>query len=203
MLTKSEETNAFKLHLQERTGQLYDDVLSSSVVDWDNELLTFLIYSTTGQLTGTVRYDWRKEKSSCRNTGKYSNHISNHSIPFGLHFRRKTSIAVVTEGIFDTLRCIEAGYDAYPLLSTDNKPVIQTISLMGYSEICYLMDSDCKGINAVRPGCLIRSYAISDIGQDPNSMTPSRIKELVDKRVLTSQLKRNFNEHDLRRHFNR
>lgn len=198
-----QEANKFKLHLQERTGQLYDAVLSSSIVDWKTELLTFLIYAPTGQLAGTICYDWKKDKSSNRNDGRYVNHINQLSVPYTFN-KLKTPLAIVTEGIFDAIRVISAGYSAYPLLSNNNTPVLTTISLMAHSEICYLMDADCKGIVGLRRNLnLIDSYAICDANLDPNSTSLERIEELIDQRVSVTQLKRNFNENDLRRNFTR
>lgn len=181
-------------------GSMYDTILSSSscIVDWDSEIVTFVLYSPTGKIAGTVQYNWKENKEG-NNVGRYEHTIRLKAVPFGFEFKQNTKIAVITEGIFDAIRCLEAGFDSYPLFSTCNVPVIQAISLLNY-ELCYLLDSDCKGIVGLRRNKhLIHSYAISDPDQDPNSMTPERIQELIHQRKPV--LQGNYSIAELKQHF--
>lgn len=201
MLTKLVTNNLFKSHLEERMGSMYQTILSSSscVVDWDNELVTFLIYSPTGKLAGTEQYNWKLTKDG-NNEGRYAKNTSLKAIPWGIEFKKNTRLAIVTEGVFDCIRCLEAGYDSYPLHTFTNNSILQCLSLYNY-EICYLLDYDCAGIAALKQNQnIIHSYAISDTGKDPNSLTAVRINELVQSRKPVIK-HRNYNIIDLRSHF--
>lgn len=191
----------FSKHLEERMGTMYGTILSSSscVVDWQNELVSFIMYSPTGKMAGIETYNWREDKTK-NNEGRYKKVVSLKSVPWGIEFKRNTPIIIVTEGIFDCIRCLEAGFDSYPLLTFTNRDVLNTLRLYN-TEICYLMDYDCKGIAGIKQNKhAISSYAISDIGADPGSMTASRIQELIAQRKPIIE-HNNYGIEFLRHHF--
>lgn len=201
MLTEYATDSTFAKHLEERMGSMYQAILSSSscVVDWDNEIVTFLIYSYSGKLAGTEQYNWKLSKN-LPNEGKYIKHIPLKGVPWGIEFKRNTNMAIVTEGIFDCIRCLESGYDSYPLHTFTNSAVLQSLSLQNY-EICYLLDYDCAGISALKNHSnIIHSYAISDMGKDPNSLSICRINELINSRKPVIK-HRNYGINDLRNYF--
>lgn len=96
-------------------------------IDWNSERIWFPLWSVGGRLIGYQCYSWR-EKKIRSNKGKYFTWITEEYKPLAcwglsqLSLTRRPRIShsqpiLVVEGIFDALRCIEAGYVALAVLT--------------------------------------------------------------------------------------
>lgn len=106
-------------------------------VDWTGKLVTFPLWSTSGVLVGYQKYDWLAPKLRS-NQGRYFTWIGESHKPFGiwgmeyvLSSDRFTTPLLVTEGVWDAIRAIGAGYRACAILTaTPHKSLVKWFKLV-------------------------------------------------------------------------
>lgn len=141
-------------------------------IDWNGELVTFPIWTIDGKLIGYQRYDWRAPKVRS-NKGRYFTWISepyrgsasfygmdqlSWSLSRPKSAQYDSQRILVVEGIFDALRCIQAGWPAIAVLTaTPNKQFVQHFKfLMQAKNMCAIgiLDNDEGGAgNGLRKLC--------------------------------------------------
>ena len=110
-------------------------------IDWNSERVWFPLWSVNGRLIGYQRYSWQEEKVRS-NRGKYFTWITEEYKPLAcwglsqLSLARRPAISpsqpiLVVEGIFDALRCVEAGYVALGVLgATPSKQFVSWFKML-------------------------------------------------------------------------
>ena len=146
---------AFMNHLRERG--LSPEGRTASIqcwIDWNGEIVTFPLWSPVGSLIGYQRYIWNAPKLR-RNQGRYYTWITEEYKPIavwnvsclmwrGMPATSHCQPVLVTEGIWDAIRCIQCGYDAVATLTcTPTKQFVQWFKLLtqGRKTIA-IMDND-------------------------------------------------------------
>lgn len=143
----------FRKHLEDRG---FSDSIRVLHIDWDNEVVYFPLWSPL-TLVGYQRYEWKKAKKH-GNEGRYFTWISKSYSPLALWgLDRLSSLdecaseesqrVLVTEGIWDAIRCIQAGYNAVAILTaTPNAQFVQWFKMVmqGRNAIA-ILDNDENG----------------------------------------------------------
>src|SRR5690606_3733249 len=134
-----ESLKLFKSHLE--TRGLFD-ANPYVWVDWSSELVTFPLWSTNGILVGYQKYDWRAAKLRS-NVGKYFTWIGDSHKPYGiwgmeyvLSSDRFATPLLITEGVWDAIRAIGAGYRACAILTaTPHKSLVKWFRTITYGQL--------------------------------------------------------------------
>jgi hypothetical protein len=186
--------NAFHAHLAER-GLTSERVWISE----ESELVYFPLWSPIGALVGYQRYTWNLPKIRS-NAGKYFTWITEEYKPLGMwgleYLSRPTSLAMppdavsqrvlVTEGIWDAIRCRQAGYNAVAVLtSTPSKQFVQWFRLvMQGKETIGILDNDendaGKGLTKLCVTSIMCEHH-KDIGEH----TPNEARQWLRKQLST------------------
>jgi len=124
MTLTANQINPFLIHLYERG--LFQTPVINYWADWDNEIVTFPLWTAGGGLVGYQRYTWHEEKKRA-NGGKYFTWITDLWKPcafWGMEYalnwggyKYKSRSLLITEGVWDALRCLQQGYRACAILS--------------------------------------------------------------------------------------
>lgn len=163
-------------HLQERMGSVYHQVSLRTRFDLDKEIATFPLWNLSGQLKGTLIYNWKGDKSGNNVPGgRYQ--VVNPSGPvlFGLEwFNENLPYTFVCEGVFDALSLMPYG-NAVAVFSNEARVVKQQIDLLPGKTVAV-----CDGDKA---GALLAKWTDFSVtcpkSEDPNSMKNSDLKALL------------------------
>ncbi len=110
-------------------------------IDWNTERVWFPLWSVTGRLIGYQRYSWEAPKVRS-NKGRYFTWITEEYKPLACWGMYQLSLLgrlsmghsqpiLVTEGVFDALRCIQCGYPAVAILTaTPSKQFVQWFTML-------------------------------------------------------------------------
>lgn len=150
MLTEFTHKTDFHNHLVVRG--LTDDV--RCWIDWNNEIVTFPLWHPGGWFVGYQKYSWNLPKLRS-NEGKYYTWITEQYKPLGVWNLSSLSWAneggvensqrvLVTEGIWDAIRCIQCGYNAVAVLgATPNKEYVRWFRMVMQGKECIaILDND-------------------------------------------------------------
>lgn len=121
------KNNEFVKHLESRG--LFDAPIPSWSADMETEALSFHFWSPAGTLVGYQSYYWRQPKLRS-NEGRYFTWIGSAYRPLGLWgmeyiLSRKKEPLIITEGIWDAIRAIGAGYRACAILTATPNPTFK------------------------------------------------------------------------------
>lgn len=150
------------------------------VVNPNNEVLTFLLYSPDQRLVGYQKHCWDLPKLQ-DNSGRYSYYISQGEMPiFGLEYLRSLEDPIlVVEGVFDALTLRRLGYQAIsPLTVCPRKSVQKWIQhLPNTIAIC---DGDRAGLQL--QNLTERSILLPE-GEDCNSMKLQQLAKILKENI--------------------
>ena len=134
----------FDAHLRNRG--LFDSG-ASHWIDAGEEIVTFPLWAAGGGLVGYQRYAWNlpKERS---NKGRYFTWISEYIKPLALWgmeyaLNKKepkrgyfSPALIITEGVFDAIRCIQCGFRACAILTaTPSRQFVQWFRQLTHGQI--------------------------------------------------------------------
>lgn len=163
----------FEQHIADRG---YLEGMPNIVVDYDNEVVVFLLYSTTGVFIGYQNYFWKAEKERS-NKGRYFTWLTEEYKPmsvWGWHSLSKFSeqdVLFIVEGMWDAVRVHGAGYACLAVLTaTPQKQTIEYIKQNSWRRTKIgLIDNDENGA-----GLGVAKFF------EHNSITPKPYKDLGD-----------------------
>ena len=174
----------FQAHLQQRG--LNENI--RAWVDYVNELVYFPIWTLDGKLIGNQRYSWASPKMRSNDPwGRYITRISKDykAVSFwgAEHIDLSPPVVFYTEGIWDAIRIINAGYSALAIFTCS--PHKQLRGLMrdvnnGRRQIM-IGDNDENG-SGERARDFAPEFFLCPKG-DPGDMTPEECKEWLDSLI--------------------
>jgi DNA primase len=196
---------SFNEHILTRLGKFSVYENRSFYVDYINEKLAFLIFSPTQQLVGFQQYYWKgSKKQNNLETGKYYSYYTKgfNFVPWGYEFYVPGKPIVVVEGIFDAISVINAGYNAFAILSKADFSKLQMINLLPETKML-LTDGDKKtfesftiknGNKLIKQNCIFDKIACCPEGKDPNLLTINEIRDLIDNATAVDKFIRDEND---------
>lgn len=170
-----EET--FTEHLIRRGYQ--GSLLNLTCVNWEKEIVTFPLWSSTGQLLGYQQYDWRADK--LRNNdfkGRYYTYRRKDWLSFwGLDSidLSSTEPLYVVEGIWDAVSVMSAGYRCIAVLSNNPQQLKNLLNCLPCKTVA-LCDGDKAGKMLSR---VCDDRIVLPDGVDCNDMSSIEIKEML------------------------
>lgn len=176
------DTMLFKDHLKHRG--LTDDIYCW--IDYEKELVSFPLFNLTGEFIGYQRYDHSAPKIRSNN-GRYYTYIGKKYRPdkrtppivfWGMeYFKSAEDILFVTEGVWDAVRVIEAGYPAIAILCNDpNRQFLRWFSMVSSHLITVaLLDQGIAGDMLKKSTKVSLDLPVPDF----NSFTPVEAKEFL------------------------
>jgi len=172
------DTDLFKLHLDKRG--LNSDI--KCWIDQENEIVTFPLWSPSGNLVGYQRYTWHNEKLRS-NEGRYFTWIGETYRPYavwGWEYYNRPGPLFIAEGIWDAIRVVNAGYSCFATMTaTPHKTFKNWLSLVtGNRERIALCDNDENnaGLSLAKLGHFW--YIVP--GHDLNDLTPVEVKSFLE-----------------------
>jgi DNA primase len=168
----------FKQHLTNRGLNPY---LEDKVyIDYIAEIVTFPLWSSTGQLLGYQMYNWNADKLRNNDTkGKYYTYRRKDWLTFwGLDFIDLSSSEplYVVEGVWDAVSVLNAGYRCIAVLSNNPQQLKGLLNCLPCKTIA-LCDGDKAGKMLSR---VTDSRVVLPEGKDCNDMASEEIKELLN-----------------------
>lgn len=134
--------NQFLQHLLDRG---WDQSLNT-YVDWDNEIVTFPLYTRIGVLIGKQEYRWREEKANGGKGLRYMTVVSPEYkgiAAYGWNNQNWRGPIYLTEGIFSALRVRQANRNALALLTCTPTPQMCQLLKMQPQEVVALVEPGC------------------------------------------------------------
>lgn len=178
-----EEKEWFWAHLRARG---LDRDLPGVVIDDVSGRVSFLLYDLSGRLIGVQKYNPFSDQKN--NGGRYKTYVAKcpcgqqHIAVWGLQFyRTDLPFVFLTEGIFDAIRIINAGWPAIALLSCDIPRTTRTwLKTLPQIRVA-ILDTDKAGKKMSRYGD--RSFVVpspyKDLGDMPAQPAQDYINRLI------------------------
>lgn len=170
--------NTFEQHLINRG--LKPSFYSKVYIDYRREVVTFPLWSCTGQLLGYQKYDWRENK--LRNNdrqGRYYTYRRKDWLTFwGLDCIDLTSKEplYVVEGVWDAVSVLNAGYRCIAVLSNNPQQLKNLLKCLPCKTVAL-----CEGDKAGRMLSRVCDTAIYlQEMKDCNDMTEKEIKLMLE-----------------------
>ncbi len=171
------ETESFREHL--RTRGLLDHYSGRVFVDYKSEIVTFPLWSCTGQLLGYQKYDWNADKlRNNDNKGKYYTYRRKDWLTFwGLDLINLSSEEplYVVEGVWDAISVLNSGYRCIAVLSNNPQQLKCILNCLPCKTVA-LCDGDKAGRMLSR---VCDSMLELPEGTDCNDMASKQIKEFL------------------------
>ena len=168
-----------------------DPNLYHVMVDEDDRVATFFLYTIAGFLAGyqTYRPEGVKNTSEGRKLGltpkelKYFTFVSRdvekhpHAVPvFGMErFDWSKDTLYVVEGLFDAVKLHSLGLNAIAVLCNNPKPLRAFFRAWGM-RVVGVLDNDPGGLELAK---VCDEYFLCPPGRDPGDMTTDELKELL------------------------
>ncbi len=163
----------------------YKEDMPNVVVDYDNEVVTFLLFTITGTFAGYQNYHWKAEKVR-GNKGRYFTWLTDwyklmgiwgwHSLNRG--YDNKHDFVFLCEGIWDAIRIHNAGYPAIAIMTATPHPnTVKYIKLNTHNRLAIgVLDRDDNlAGQKLRAACDI-SYTVPAPFKDIGEMEPRTAK---------------------------
>lgn len=170
----------FISHLSER-GLLTFDVKFNYWQDEKEQLITFPLWTITGQLVGYQQYDWRSDKLRNNNPkGRYWTYRRKDTLTaWGLEYFNLSEIdeLYVCEGIFDAVSVMNAGKPCIAVLSNNPKQLKRWFSCFSCKTIA-LCEGDKAGM--MLANCCDEAVYLP-AGHDANSIDQDKLKILINR----------------------
>jgi hypothetical protein len=143
---------------------------------------TFLLWNRLRQLVGLQRYTpWKKKQGKFHNDLQYFTWVikPHHSIWGWEYVRQDAETLFITEGIFDAVKIINAGYSAIAMLGNAGSPAVkQYLEALPYKRIA-ICDDDEAGKSLAKVGHLWYNVpGFKDLGEMPQAAASKWISEL-------------------------
>lgn len=196
MINEAQSKIEFHNHLVERG---LSDVDVHYWLDWNNELVYFPLWSPTGVMVGYQKYTWRLPKIRS-NAGKYFTWITESYKPLAfwgydtLYRPNSPSMpadavsqrVLVTEGIWDAIRCQQCGYNAVAVLTaTPNKQFKQWFRMvMQGKEVIGILDKDENNAGAGLTK-LCDSSIMCELHKDIGEHSPREAEQWLKSKIPT------------------
>ncbi len=149
--------------------------------DLKTKILTFPLWSCTGQLLGYQQYDYRADKlRNNHSKGKYYTYRRKDWLSFwGLEFIDLSSKEplYIVEGIWDAISVLNVGYRCIAVLSNNPQQLKGLLNALPCRTIS-LCDGDKAGKMLSR---VCDESIILPEGKDCNNMTEEELKEIINE----------------------
>lgn len=173
----------FKEHIEARG---YWEGMPNVVVDYDNEVVTFLLFTTTGTFAGYQNYHWRADKVR-GNLGRYFTWLTEWYRLMGVwgwHSLTPQSgdFLFVCEGIWDAIRIHNAGYPAIAIMTATPHPnTIKYVKLNTCSrKLIGVLDRDENRAGEKLGAMCDRKYTVPPPFKDIGEMEPGTAKAWLE-----------------------
>lgn len=167
----------FSSHLINRARVLYP--LSYSWIDWEEELVTFPLWTVHGNLVGYQVYHWKADKLRNNDTkGRYWTYRRKDVLTcWGLEFIDlfSTKPLYVVEGIWDAISVIATGRRCIAVLSNNPKQLKNWLSCLPCKTIA-ICDGDKAG--KVLAKCCDEYLVLAD-DNDANDLTLEELQGVL------------------------
>ncbi|AGN51472.1 hypothetical protein VPLG_00033 [Vibrio phage eugene 12A10] len=171
------ETGTFGHHLLRRG--LFVEYLDNVFIDYTEEIVTFPLWSCTGQLLGYQKYDWSADKlRNNDNKGKYYTYRRKDWLTFwGLDFAdlSSTEPLYLVEGVWDAVSVLNAGYRCIAVLGNNPQQLKNLLNCLPCSTVA-LCDGDKAGKMLSR---VCDDRIILPDGKDCNDMSKQEIRKIL------------------------
>ena len=171
------EEETFTRHLTRRG--LDSKYTSKVYIDRLDEIVTFPLWSCTGQLLGYQKYDWNADKLRNNDTkGKYYTYRRKDWLTFwGLDLIDLSSVEplYLVEGVWDAVSVNNAGFRCIAVLSNNPQQLKNLLNCLPCKTIA-LCDGDKAGKMLSR---VTDERIILPEDKDPNDMTQQELIELL------------------------
>lgn len=174
-------TKSFELDLEQHLKDRYLDLdLHSPVLDQDNGLATFYLWTLSGKLAGYQQYRplGTKDKNNDPREGKYYTYKTKpHSVTaFGMEsLNLKPKVLFLTEGLFDAARLTYLGYPALATLSNDPGKDFRSWLWTLNRKVVAVCDNDSAGRKLAKYG----SVAVFTEDKDLGDSSPEYVNWLL------------------------
>lgn len=149
-------------HLKHRGGDFIIDGFNC-YIDFQEEVVTFPLWTTNGKMCGYQRYDWKADKLKNNNLkGKYYTYRDKNILSYwGSEYliTKPSSNLYVVEGIWDAISVINTGRRCVATLSNNPKFLKQWLRCLPCKTIA-LCDGDSSGKKLA--GCCDTSTILPD-----------------------------------------
>ena len=185
-------------HLRERGC---DPEKYSVLLDEEDEVATFLLYTLTGKLVGFQQYRPGKEKNVSKAREQFGKDIDLRQLRYYTSVRDKEQCffgfeqldwrhgpIFVVEGIFDAIRLHNIGTNAIAVFGT-NPIYLPTYCRAFGHEFIAVCDGDLPPENPdqIAPGKMLAwytdRYIVCPLGKDPGDMTDDELREMINNVV--------------------
>lgn len=149
-------------------------------MSYDEETVTFCLYTLAGMMVGTHRYRPHAPKTP-RNDEKYGRYWTyiqkGHIGVWGLEtYWWRRDVLFVTEGVFDAVRIHNLGLPAVALLANDPKPFRPWLSCLN-RHIVAVCDNDTAGKKLAKFGDSV--ITVQKEGADLGDLTDAEVEGLL------------------------
>lgn len=167
----------FNEHLKDRG--LSEGMKEVVFIGYENEVVTFPLWSCTGQLLGYQKYDWRADKLKNNDGhGRYYTYRRKDWLTFwglGLINLNSNKPLYLVEGVWDAISVNNAGYDCIAVLSNNPQQLKNLLRCLPRKVIAI-----CEGDKAGKMLSRVADGAVYlKEGVDPNDMSKEGICELL------------------------
>ena len=173
------EKETFFQHLRRRG--LKEEHCDYVWADLETKILTFPLWSCTGQLLGYQQYDFKADKLRDNDTkGKYYTYRRKDWLSFwGLEFIDLSSREplYVVEGTWDAISVMNVGYRCIAVLSNNPQQLKGFLNTLPCKTIA-LCDGDKAGKMLSR---VCDERILLPAGRDCNDMTENELKEIINE----------------------
>jgi hypothetical protein len=153
-------------------------------VSYEEEIVRFPLWTLDGKLIGYSRYNWAVGKLRSNDEhGRYINKANDaYCMLWGLeHFYDSPDVIFITEGVWDAVRAVNAGYSAVAALTaTPSKALLGYFkSINGYRRSIVIADNDPAGAKLKKMG--FEAYSVPGPAKDLNDLTQEEANSWLAK----------------------
>lgn len=154
-------------------------------VDYENELVYFPFWTLDGKLIGNQRYSWRAGKLRSNDPwGRYITKVSKDykQVAFwgAEYFNLSPNVCFYTEGVWDAIRVINAGYTALAIFTCSPHKQLKALMRQVNQGRRQIMIGDNDENNAGKRAMHFAPEFLLCPKADPGDMTPEECKEWLD-----------------------
>lgn len=155
-------------------------------IDYEQEVVSFPVYTVWGQLAGYQNYRWKcdKTKNNDEENGRYFSWVApnyRHCAFFGLESLSRPGPLFVVEGVWDAISVLNCGFACIALLgATPSKQMIRYINwecppISGRFRVGLLDNDEASGKMKSVVHKSFTAEPFKDINECPRMYTPSFI----------------------------
>ena len=171
---------SFDQYLNRRAkGRVGRGIISQNAfLDFEDEVLTFPLWSFTGQMIGYQQHQWKSDKKKRNDSkGRYWTYHKKEVVPvWGLEFYNQYKDLYIVEGIWDAISCINVGLNCIAVLTNNPKHLKNLFFCLPNRKIA-LCDGDKAG-KILSKSC--NDAIILPEGKDVNDLSGDELKGIVN-----------------------